>query len=117
MSILDSVIRTISCDAPECGKEIVFDRKDEQATFANPDNIWLKSARVVQTADGRNIVYCSDACTVKGVATGKLNIPEPPKVVTANPAQAEAAAKLQAARQQAEAAIRTGQPANIQITD
>jgi hypothetical protein len=117
MAILDSVIRTIKCDAPECGKEVIFDRKDEQATFSDPNNAWLKSTRVVQTADGRNLVYCSDACTVNGVATGKLNLPEAPKVVTASPAQAEAAAKLAAARAQAEKAIREGQPANIQITD
>lgn len=117
MSILDSVIRTIKCDAPNCGKEVIFDRKDEQTTFADPSNVWLKSTRVVQTADGRNLVYCSDACTVEGVGTGKLNVPEAPKVAVANPAQAEAAGKLAAARAQAEKAIREGQPANIQITD
>lgn len=116
MSILDSVIRTIECEnVAECGNKVLFDRKDEQTTFADPNNIWLKSTRVVQSADGRNLVYCSDACEVKGAGTGKHNIPEAPKVVQANPAQAEAAAKMQAARQQAEAALRSG--ASIKITD
>lgn len=118
MTILDSVIRTIKCDAEGCGKEVIFDRKDEQTTFADPNNIWLKSTRVVQSADGRNLVYCSDACEVNGAATGKHNIPEPPKIQPAsNSAQVEAAAKLAQARAAAEAAIRQGQPANIQLTD
>ena len=119
MSILDSVIRTIKCElSEECKHEITFDRKDEQTIFGNADNAWLKGTRVVQTADGRNLVYCSDGCEVKGTASGKHNIPEPPKIaVASNPAQVEAAAKLAAARSQAEAAIRQGQPANIQLTD
>lgn len=117
MTIIDSVIRTIGCDADGCGKQVIFDRKDEQTTFADPNNVWLKATRVVQSADGRNIVYCSDACEVKGAGTGKHNIPEAPKVAVANPAQAEAAGKLAAARAQAEQAIRSGAPTSIQITD
>lgn len=118
MSILDSVIRTIKCElSEECKHEITFDRKDEQTIFGNAENAWLKGTRVVQTADGRNLVYCSDSCEVKGTATGKHNLPEAPKIVQANPVQAEAAAKLAAARSQAEAALRSGAPANIQLTD
>jgi hypothetical protein len=118
MGITDSVIRTIKCDAEGCAHDVSFDRKDERAIFEDPNNAWLKNTRVTQTADGRNVVSCSDQCTVAIVATGKLNLPEAPKVVpVANPAQVEAAAKLAAARQQAEQALRTGQPANIQITD
>lgn len=118
MPILDSVIRTIKCELSEdCKHELTFDRKDEQAIFGNSENAWLKGTRVIQTADGRNLAYCSDACEVKGTATGKHNLPEAPKVVQANPAQAEAAAKLAAARTQAEKALRDGQPANIQLTD
>lgn len=116
MAILDSVIRTIKCES--CEREVIFDRKDEQQTFADPNNAWLKSTRVVQSADGRNLVYCSDGCEVKGTATGKHNIAEAPKLTTAaSPAQVEAAAKLASARAQAEKAIREGQPTNIQLTD
>lgn len=118
MSILDSVIRTIKCElSEECKHEITFDRKDEQTIFGNVENAWLKGVRVIQAADGRTFAYCSDSCEVKGAATGKHNLPEAPKIVQANPAQAEAAAKLAAARSQAEKAIREGQPANIQLTD
>jgi len=118
MSILDSVIRTISCDAPGCNKQILFDRKDEKATFEVPENVWLKSARVVQSADGRNIVYCSDTCEVKGTATGKHNIPEPTKIVqAANPAAIIAAAQAAHQAKQTEQAIRDGQPAKVQLTD
>jgi hypothetical protein len=118
LPIIDSVIRTIACDAPECNKSVLFDRKQEKETFENPENVWLKSTRVVQSADGRNIVYCSDVCEVKGAGTGKHNIPEPPKIVTAtNPAAIAAAAQAAAASKQAEQAIRDGKPANITLTD
>lgn len=118
MSILDSVIRTISCDAPNCGKQVLFDRKDEKVTFENPENVWLKSTRVVQSADGRNIVYCSDACEVKGAATGTHNIPEAPKIVTAtSPAAIAVAAQAAANAQRTEKAIRDGQPTQVQLTD
>jgi hypothetical protein len=118
MAILDTVVRNIVCDAPGCTKQVLFDRKDEKTVFENPENIWLKTTRVVQSADGRNIVYCSDTCEVKGTATGKHNIPEAPKIVTAtNPAAIAAAAQAAAASQKAEQAIRDGQPTNIKITD
>jgi hypothetical protein len=116
MSITDTVIRAIACDAPECTKQVLFDRKEEKQVFENPENIWLKSTRVVQSADGRNLVYCSDVCEVKGAETGKHNIPEAPRVHTvANPAAIAAAAQAAANARNAEAAIRGGQPANIQI--
>ncbi len=118
MSIVDSVIRTISCDAEGCTNQVLFDRTVEKETFADPKNIWLKSTRVVQSADGRNIVYCSDACEVKGTATGKHNIPEPTKIVTAaNPAAITAAAAAAAQARSAEQAIRDGQPTKVQLTD
>lgn len=118
MPLIDSVIRTIACDAPSCNKQLLFDRKDEKGVFENPDNAWLKSTRIVQSADGRNIVYCSDTCEVNGTATGKHNLPEPPKIVTAaNPAAIAAAAHAAAAARQAEQAIRDGQPTKVQLTD
>ncbi len=117
MPILDTVIRTIACDGPECTKQVLFDRKAEKETFDNQDNVWLKSTRVVQSADGRNIVYCSDICEVKGTGTGKHNIPEPSKIVTtANPAAIAAAAAVAASARQADQAIRDGQPTKVQLT-
>lgn len=100
MSIIDTAIRAIQCDGPECTKQVMYDRKDEKATFELPENSWLKTTRVTQTADGRNLVYCSDVCEVKGTGTGKHNIPEPPKIVTAtNPAAIVAAAQASSASQ------------------
>jgi hypothetical protein len=110
--------RTIKCDSPGCTKEVLYDRKDEKAIFENPENSWLKTTRIVQSADGRNIVYCSDTCEVTGTATGKHNVPEPPKIVTAsNPAAVVAAAQAAANARAQEAAIRAGQPAKVQLTD
>lgn len=118
MPILDSQIRQIKCDAPGCTKEVLFDRKDERATFENPDNAWLKSTRVIQSADGRNLAYCSDLCEVEGTRTGKHNIPEAPKVApTATQAEVSAAVAMAKARADADAAIRKGAPASVTITD
>src|SRR5713226_9538912 len=75
MPIVDSAIRTITCDGG-CGKKVMFDRKDEQTTFQNHENAWLKGARVVQSFDGRNFLYCGDECDLKGVSSGKHNIPQ-----------------------------------------
>jgi hypothetical protein len=118
MPILDTAIRSISCDGPECNKAVLFDRKDEKATFELPENVWLRATRVTQTADGRNKVYCSDVCEVNGVGTGTHNIPEPPKVIAAgNAAAIAAAAQSAAAAKNADKAIREGQPTNVQLTD
>jgi hypothetical protein len=118
MSIIDTAIRSISCDGPKCTKAVLFDRKDEKATFELPENIWLRATRVTQTADGRNKVYCSDVCEVEGVGTGTHNIPEAPKIVpTGNPAAIAALAQAAANAKAADAAIRAGEPAKVQLTD
>ncbi len=118
MTIIDSAIRNITCDAPDCTKAVLYDRKDEKTVFAAPENVWLKTTSVVQTADGRTKTNCSDTCEVTGVATGTHNIPEPPKIVTAtNPAAIAAAAASAAAARQADAAIREGGKAKVQLTD
>jgi hypothetical protein len=117
-----SAVRTIKCDNPECKHEVTYDRKAEQQTFEAPGNEWMKTSRVIQTADGRNHVYCSDACEVAGAATGKHNIavaPPPPQIVPGNQAAVAAAVAAAKAKSEADAAIREGRPAevNIQITD
>jgi len=118
MPIIDTAIRSISCDGPECNKAVLFDRKDEKTTFELPENVWLRATRVTQTADGRNKVYCSDVCEVKGVGTGTHNIPEAPKVIPAgNAATIMAAAHAAAAAKNADAAIRAGEPTKVQLTD
>jgi hypothetical protein len=114
MSIVDSAIRTIKCE--RCPNEVVFDRKDEQATFANPVNAWLKGVRLIQTADGRVLSYCTDACELEGIKAGIHNIPEQPKVAEGNAAMVAAAAKMATARAQAEQAIRDGKPTNVQLS-
>ena len=118
MPITDSVIRIINCDGAGCTKPtLTFDRKEEQQTFAKPENGWVKGLRLVNTADGRTFMYCSDECEVKGTATGKHNLPEPKKIIeTGNAAAVAAAAQLAEARAVAEKAVREGTGGNIQIT-
>lgn len=115
--IIDTNIRSITCDGPGCSKTVLYDRKDEKATFELPENIWLRATRVTQTADGRNLVFCGDVCEVKSVETGKHNIAEPPKIVTAsNPAAIAAAAQAAANARQTDAAIRDGGSAKVQLS-
>jgi hypothetical protein len=117
VSVADAQFRTITCDGPGCDKQIAYDRTQEKQTFEKPENVWLRSTRVTQTADGRNIVYCSDTCEVKGAATGTHNIPEPPKIITAaNPAAIAAAAQAAANARQADAAIREGQSVKVKLS-
>lgn len=117
MSIIDSAIRNISCDGPGCLKSLLYDRKDEKTTFEMPENSWLRTTRVTQTADGRNLVYCSDACEVNGAATGVHNIPEAPKVIQAtSPAAIAMAAKAAEHAKAAEQAIREGAKTKVQLS-
>jgi hypothetical protein len=118
MSIIDAQIRTITCDGVGCTKTVTFDQKDSKATVELPENAWMKTTRVTQTADGRNFTYCSDICEVKGVETGKHNVQEAPKIVQPNNANAVAlAAKAAEAARQADQALREGQPTKVQLTD
>ena len=117
MSIMDTVVRTISCDAFGCSKQVVFDRKEEKQTFEKPENAWLKTSRVVQSADGRNHVYCTDECELKGTASGKHNMPEPKAIVEGNAAAVAVAAAQAAAAKQAEETLRSGAGGKITVTD
>ena len=105
MSIVDSQIRTITCDGG-CGKKILFDQKDQQATFQNNENAWLKGVRVIQTFDGRNFCYCGDECELKGVTLGKHNIPT--IIQTAGQAQVNEAVKYAENVQKADEVAREG---------
>ena len=114
MSIIDTVIRTITCNNPDCKNTITYDQKEFKAAVdANP---WLQTVRVVQTADGRNFSYCSDLCEVAGVGTEEHN-PLKPKVVEAPSGNATEAIRLAAlaaqARDKATADIKAGRPAVV----
>ena len=116
MGVVKSLV-FIACDAAGCTRQITYDLKDEKATFENPENAWMKSLRVVQTADGRPYAYCSDTCEVNGTATGKHNVLEQPKIQpAASAAQIAAAAQMAAQAKAADAAIREGQTAKVQLT-
>ena len=116
MPIQDTVVRTIKCDEENCKHEILFDRKEEQQVFQKPENAWLKAVRLIQTADGRNIAYCSDECEVKGAATGKHNLPEPKRIIeTGNAAAVNAAAQAATNAKAAEKLVREGTGGTIQV--
>lgn len=118
MTIQDTVVRTIKCEAEGCehADGILFDRKEEQQIFTKPENAWLKGLRLIQTADGRQLAYCSDACEVKGVATGKHNLPEPKRIIEAgNSAAVAAAAQSAATAKAAEKMVREGTGGQIQV--
>ncbi len=118
MGLIDSTIRTITCNGPKCNCTITFDRRLEKQTFDAQENVWLKSTRIIQTLDGRTLVYCSDICEVNGVGTGQHNMPEPKTIIEPGASAEAIAAAAQAARQAetATAAIKAGQPATLQVT-
>ncbi len=110
MGLIDSAVRTITCNGPECPRTVTFDRRLEKETFETVGNEWLKAVRVVQTVDARNLVYCSDTCEAKGIATGSHNLPEPKRLVegTANAAAIAQAANAAKLAEEATAAIKRG---------
>jgi hypothetical protein len=108
MPLVDQPLRTIKCDnQPDCNKEITFDRRQEKEVFeANP---WLKSIRLVQTVDQRNLVYCSDVCEIAGAKSGTHNLPVPKKIIEAgNTALVNAAAAAAAAAKASDEALKSG---------
>ena len=117
MGLIDSTVRTITCNGPACPKTITFDRRLEKQTFDDPTNAWLKATRIVQTLDGRNLVYCCDACEIGGVGTGQHNLPEPKRIVEsgASAAAIRAAADAAAQAEATTAAIKAGQPASVTL--
>lgn len=116
MSITDTVVRTIKCEVEGCPNEVIFDRKEEQQVFAKPENAWMKGIRLVQTADGRNIAYCSDNCEIEGIKTGKHNLPEPKRIIEAgNSAAVQAAAQANANAKAAEQMVREGTGGKLEV--
>lgn len=114
MPLTDQPLRTIKCDNDECNKSITFDRTKEKETFDNPANIWMKSLRLVQTLDQRNLAYCSDVCEIMGAKSGKHNLPEPKKIIeNANAATVAAAAAAAEAAAQSDQNLKSGQGGKV----
>jgi hypothetical protein len=111
-----TVIRTMKCDNPECGKEITFDRAQEKEVFATPANQWLKSLRFVQTVDGRGLLYCSDLCEIVGVKSGSHNLPEQKQIIeNANEATVKAAAQAAEAAVESTKTLKSGKGGKISL--
>lgn len=115
MAIVDLVYRTITCNGPDCKNTVTFEQKDiKKAVDETP---WMKTLRILQTADGRNLSYCCDVCEVKGVGTETHNAPEEKKVIETPSASAteqiQRAAKEAQDREAATQALKTGKPVKL----
>ena len=64
MGLIDSEVRTFTCNGPKCTRTVTYDRRLEKQTYEAPGNEWLKSIRVIQTGDRRTLIYCSDTCEI-----------------------------------------------------
>ena len=122
MGIQDTSFRTVTCD--QCHKTVTYEQIHQQGGRVSidpkvlEDNPWLKSNRVVLTADGRNFGYCSDLCEVAGLETKQHNMPEAPKVeIPTGSAQAQIQAAAAAAKQREDAtkAIKSGEGTKLHI--
>lgn len=116
MPAVDSMFRTISCDAEGCDKLVTI--QVFQGGYQKTDvdaNPWLKTSRATQTFDGRIITHCSDECMVKSCSTGVLNAPEPKQVIDpgANTAAIAQAAAQAARAQRATEALKKGAGVSI----
>ena len=124
MGIIDSQFRSVTCD--QCGKTVTYeqlvDPRTGRAGGISPqvmeENPWLKTNRIVLTADGHNFGYCSDICEIAGLETSRHNMPEPQKVEIPQgsaSAQIAAAAAAAKAREDATKAIKDGQPTKVHL--
>lgn len=118
MGIINTSFRTVSCNS--CDKTATFPTTDQvAANKAMEDFPWLKTTRLVNSADGRSFAYCSDECEVAGVTSGQHNPPEPKKIIEApnEGTQAAIALAAQAAKQAEEAtkSLKAGKPTKLQV--
>ncbi len=118
MSIANSVVQTIKCDAPGCDKAIIFAQSETPEVVKA--NAWLRGVRIVQglftenpNIPNKTFVYCSDTCEVNGTGTGKHN-PIEKKVIEMPTGDQLAAIRAAAAQAQAVAegtqALKEGRP-------
>jgi hypothetical protein len=68
MAIYDTILRTITCDGPNCVKTVTFQQNKADKMDIIEQHPWLRTARLVQVG-GRNFVYCSDLCEVEAIRT------------------------------------------------
>ena len=123
MGIIDSNFRTVTCDM--CKKTVTYEQQQLNGRIhldpkVMEDNPWLKTNRVVLTADGRNFGYCSDLCEVAGLETKQHNMPEPKQVeIPTGGAQAQIQAAAAAAKQRQDAtkALKAGDGAKLHIAE
>ena len=118
MSITSVSYETLTCNGPGCPRTITYEASQGQATFALPENAWVKTARLVQPLlqnpqNPNKLVFllCSDECEVKSAATGVHNLPEPKRIIQGPAVNAEQVAAAAAAAKRAEeatAALKSG---------
>ncbi|SRR6266576_1575692 len=109
MAVMDIQYTTVTCDS--CGKTVTYQNPNPDMAAILTENPWMKTNRMVQTADRRVFSYCSDLCNVAGIETGLHNVQEAPKVaIPQGSAQAQIAAAAAAAKAQEQAtkAIKEG---------
>jgi len=122
LSIVNTLVQTIKCDAPGCDKSVTFAQSQAEETVKN--NPWLKNTRLInllikenpQTPD-KSFTYCSDVCEVEGIKTLKHNYKEPNLIQMPGGDQlaaVRAAAQAAEAARTADTALREGAPVNIQ---
>ena len=96
MSIVQVVYKTVSCNGPQCEKSVTFEEKEGAMQRVANETPWFKTMRVVQTAQGRNFVFCSDNCEIESVATGVHNPEERTSIVIPHGANSQELAAAQA---------------------
>jgi hypothetical protein len=108
--VIDAQFKTIKCDGgSDCTKTITFNVAEGKEVASQAGNEWMKAIRLVQTPDGRVLVYCSDVCEISGTRTGQHNIPVPKKIIeAANPAAVAAAAQAAEAARASDANLKSG---------
>ncbi|MDA4130151.1 MAG: hypothetical protein OK457_05235 [Thaumarchaeota archaeon] len=110
MSIIDVQYRTITCNT--CGKTVTFNQADAQKV--TEENPWLKTVRIVQTAQGRNFVYDSDVCEIEATGKGAHNPEERKQIVLPEGTNAMQMAAAQAAEaEKTTDALRRGAPVTV----
>jgi hypothetical protein len=117
MAVMDTQVRSMTCDNEGCDKTVTFNMKDAEAVVK--ENPWLNNGRFVQTGDRRGFFYCSDVCEINAVGKGTHNIPEPKKIVDVPGVNAAQAIKIAAqAAEEAKAgtkALKAGKATQLKI--
>lgn len=96
---------------------MTFLSTQQREIFAAPENVWLRSVRIVQRGlaiEGQqptSFLYCSDVCEALGIKSGAHNVPEPRRLVDpvgASAAQIQQAAAVAKATEEATKQLKAG---------